>query len=558
MADTRSSPDSPAARPEPPRPDQAEGPPTGRPPRQRPADRTPARRRGTTSSTGLIAKIVLLGSVVGLALYVTPALVDQSSWVGLVLVWLGTAVILAVYLGPRTLPLKYLLPGTLLLLVFVIYPILSTIQLSTTNFGDGRRNSKAETVATIVANSVQQVPGSKRYVLSVGTEGSVTEGPFTFFLTDPDTRQVLIGTEDGAKPADQGAVTLTGTRVTAAEGYTILNARQVNAASKQLAEIRVPTDKGAIRILGVSSAYEGTATLQYDAASDTLRNTANGETYTVKVIGDSEFFVRADGSKAFDESWQRNIGLANYTKVLSDPNIRNDFARIFVWTVVFATGSVALSFLLGLALAATLNDPRLRGRKLYRSLLLLPYAVPGFISLLVWRSFYNQDFGLINSLTGLNVNWLGDPTAAKIAVLLANLWLGFPYMMLICTGALQAIPSDLKEAAAIDGASGFRAFRSVTFPLLLVAVAPLLVASFAFNFNNINAVFLLTEGGPFDPANPGAGDTDILISYTFRLAFGGSGAQFGFAAAISVLLFVITGLMAAAQFRATRALEEVN
>jgi arabinogalactan oligomer/maltooligosaccharide transport system permease protein len=143
-------------------------------------------------------------------------------------------------------------------------------------------------------------------------------------------------------------------------------------------------------------------------------------------------------------------------------------------------------------------------------------------------------------------------------VILTNVWMGFPYMFVVCTGALQSIPAELREAAKMDGASALMAFRKVVLPLLLVAVAPLLVASFAFNFNNFNAIQLLTEGGPFRPDNPQAGATDILISYTFRLAFGGSGAQFGFAAAISVLLFMITAVIAASQFRATRVLEDVN
>jgi arabinogalactan oligomer/maltooligosaccharide transport system permease protein len=189
--------------------------------------------------------------------------------------------------------------------------------------------------------------------------------------------------------------------------------------------------------------------------------------------------------------------------------------------------------------------------------LLLPYAIPGFISILVWSGFYNQEFGLINTLTGLDVNWLGDPFWAKVALLLLNTWLGFPYMFLVATGALQAIPADLKEAATIDGAGGLAGFRRITFPLLLVAVAPILVATFAFNFNNYNVIELLTHGGPFTPDNPNAGATDILISYTVRLAFGAGGAQFGFASAIATLLFVITGVMAAAQFRTIRRLEEV-
>jgi arabinogalactan oligomer / maltooligosaccharide transport system permease protein len=197
-------------------------------------------------------------------------------------------------------------------------------------------------------------------------------------------------------------------------------------------------------------------------------------------------------------------------------------------------------------------------QKIFRALLIIPYAIPGFISLAVWASFFNRDFGLLNDLIGLDINWLGNPWTAKFAVLLTNLWMGFPYMFLVCTGALQSVPSDLKEAASIDGASGFAGFRRITFPLLLVAVAPLLVASFAFNFNNFNAIALLTEGGPFSPENPTAGSTDILISYTIRLAFGAGGAEIGFASAISVLLFIITGVIAAVQFRATRALEDVH
>jgi arabinogalactan oligomer/maltooligosaccharide transport system permease protein len=143
-------------------------------------------------------------------------------------------------------------------------------------------------------------------------------------------------------------------------------------------------------------------------------------------------------------------------------------------------------------------------------------------------------------------------------VLLTNLWLGFPYMFLVTTGALQAIPGDLKEAATMDGASGFMNFRKITLPLMIVTTAPLLVATFAFNFNNFNIIFLLTEGGPFTPDNPTAGGTDILISYTIRLAFGAGGAQFGFASAIAVLLFILTGIIAALQFRYTRALEDVH
>ena len=131
-------------------------------------------------------------------------------------------------------------------------------------------------------------------------------------------------------------------------------------------------------------------------------------------------------------------------------------------------------------------------------------------------------------------------------------------MFLICTGALQSMPANLTEAAIVDGASPFRVFRSITLPMLMTAIAPMLVASFAFNFNNFTLIFLLTEGGPFPANNPSAGATDLLISYTYRLAFGDGGSQFGFAAAISIFIFIIVAILSISSFRRALALEEVN
>jgi arabinogalactan oligomer/maltooligosaccharide transport system permease protein len=170
---------------------------------------------------------------------------------------------------------------------------------------------------------------------------------------------------------------------------------------------------------------------------------------------------------------------------------------------------------------------------------------------------FNTDFGLVNRLFGLHVDWLGQPWTARMTLILINMWLGFPYMFLVATGALQAIPRELTEASSIDGASPWQGFRRVTLPLLLVALSPLLISSFAYNFNNFNAVQFVTKGGPYPPDNASSGATDILITYTYRLAFGGSGAQFGFAAAISTIIFAIVATMSIVVFRRTRALEEV-
>ncbi|MDP3890199.1 ABC transporter permease subunit [Nocardioides sp.] len=516
-----------------------------------------ARNDGGVAVLALLVKVLFLGTVVGVAFALTPTLVGQQQWPFLIGIWAISAVLVATYATGRALPAKYLVPGTLLLVLFVVYPIVLTAKLSTTNFGDGTRSSKEEAVARIIGASVRQTPDAPRYNLTVGTTGTVSGGPFTLFLVAPDGA-TYSGDAEGLVALGTDEVAVTDGFVREADGYTMLTAREINEAGPELADLVVPTETGAIRQLGISQAFEGRSSLRYDEAADTITDVDTGTVYTVQQRGDREYYTSPDGERISDQSWTANVGLDNYKRALTDRRISRDFLRIFVWTVAFATLSVGLTFILGLLLATTLNDARVRGQKIYRALLIMPYAIPGFISLLVWASFFNRDFGLINSVTGLNINWLGDPTMAKVAVLLTNLWMGFPYMFLVCTGALQAISGELKEAARMDGASGWAGFTRITFPLLLVIVAPLLVASFAFNFNNFNAIQLLTQGGPFSPDNPTAGGTDILISYTIRLAFGAGGAQIGFASAISVLLFVITGVIAALQFRATKALEDVN
>ena len=231
---------------------------------------------------------------------------------------------------------------------------------------------------------------------------------------------------------------------------------------------------------------------------------------------------------------------------------------MFVWTVVYAGLSVLLTFALGLFLAIVLNKNGLYLRGMQRSLLIIPYAIPAFLSVLVWGGLLNTDFGLINRTLGTDIPWLIDPTWAKVSCLLVNFWLGFPYFFLVCTGALQAIPDELTEAARVDGAGSRQVFRKVTFPLLLVAVAPLLIASFAFNFNNFNNIYFLTRGGPYQEDQVVAGSTDILISYTYKVAFGASaGTDYGLAAAISIIIFLIIATISAVSFTRTKALENL-
>ncbi|MCY7314766.1 MAG: maltose ABC transporter permease MalF [Rubrivivax sp.] len=251
------------------------------------------------------------------------------------------------------------------------------------------------------------------------------------------------------------------------------------------------------------------------------------------------------------------IGFANYSRMLLDADVRGPFVSIFIWTVLFAGLTVLFSTVLGMTLAVLLEWQPLQHRALYRTLLFLPYAVPGFISILVFKGLFNQNFGEINAildaLFGLRPAWFADPLLAKVMILVVNTWLGYPYIMILCSGLIKAIPADLYEASAIAGAGPLANFFKITAPLIAKPLTPLLISAFAFNFNNFVLISLLTDGRPdFLNTKLPAGTTDILVSYTYRIAFTGSGQNFGLAAAISTLIFVMVAVMALVQLRLTQ------
>ena len=199
-----------------------------------------------------------------------------------------------------------------------------------------------------------------------------------------------------------------------------------------------------------------------------------------------------------------------------------------------------------------------------RTALLVPYAIPAFISVLIWKGLLNEQLGVVNktlsSVLGVSgPGWTSSAMWVKVGILLVQLWLGFPYMLLICTGALQSIPHDIYEAARVDGANVFQQFRHLTLPLLLVAVGPLLIASFAFNFNNFTVVELFNKGGPPIAPDTAAGHSDILITYTYDLAFGsGRGADYGFASTITIVIFLMVATITFFNFRFTQSWEEIS
>ncbi|UCM87487.1 carbohydrate ABC transporter permease [Streptomyces marincola] len=243
------------------------------------------------------------------------------------------------------------------------------------------------------------------------------------------------------------------------------------------------------------------------------------------------------------------VGLDNYADILGD----GAFWDRLGWTVVWTVACVAVTFLIGLGLANMLNRS-FRGRAVYRMALILPWAIPAFVSVFAWRMLYNERNGMLNSLLegrGIDgIAWLSDPTWAKVAVIATNVWLGVPFMLVAILGALQSIPGEQYEAAEMDGANPWQRFRNITLPGISSVAMTVVLLSTIWTFNMFPVIFLLTRGGP-------AGSTDILVTEAFRLAFVSSPRDFANSAAWGVLILLLLVLFAMSYRRALRKQGEV-
>ena len=239
------------------------------------------------------------------------------------------------------------------------------------------------------------------------------------------------------------------------------------------------------------------------------------------------------------------VGLKNYLLVFFNPAY--GFIQTGENTILWTAGCVLPTVAIGLLLAIVLNS-KTRGKNLYRIFLIVPWAMPSFITLLVWKGMLDYDFGIINTvLVELfgpthRVDWLADPHYAFLAMVLANIWLGYPFMMIIFSGALQGIPSELYEAAAIDGAVGWREIRYVVVPLLKPTLLIALLLGSIWTFNNFNAGFLITGGGP-------GISTTIFIVQAYNLAF--TAFNFSESATYAFIAFLILAVVGILWFRYT-------
>lgn len=255
------------------------------------------------------------------------------------------------------------------------------------------------------------------------------------------------------------------------------------------------------------------------------------------------------------------VGFYQFGQILTGP-LKGEFFPLLLWTIVFAVLSTFGCYFLGLIFAMLLSDEDLKEAPVYKALLIIPWALPGAITIIAFKGLFNSDYGAINAaLQNLHIikdpiMWLTTPFAARAAVILLNLWLGYPYMMNICMGALAAIPSSYYEAADIDGATGLQKFFKITLPSLARTSYPLLISSFAFNFNNFNTAFLLTDGGPAKEGASFSGWTDIIGSAAYNMST--KQGQFALGSAMSVIIFIIIGTISFVNMKASGQFEEVE
>ncbi|MEO0561402.1 MAG: ABC transporter permease subunit [Chloroflexota bacterium] len=513
----------------------------------------PAERQSVTV-TGVLIRLISLGFIDAFAVWFLIRLVGDGNYGLALLIGLVTLMINFFYLRDQLYPYRWFAPGLALMGIMVIYPTAFTFYVAFTNYADGN---------LLTLPQALQILENRTYV-----DEDARSFEWTAYRNEAGDRLLWLVSEDGeafiARP-DEPFLPASEAGFEGPDapeeidGYAVLN--QFAALSDtELTEIAFGEGTDAVRVTS-SAARQLQQRYVYDAETRILTDLQSGMEYTA-VRGT---FTSADGEE-IRPGYYVPIGFDNFERMFRQELFSGgEMVHVFTWTFLHAILAVFVTFVVGLGLAIILNHELVPAKKLLRSFLLIPYAIPAFISVLVWRGMLDPNIGIINqylemlTFGAFSPEWRGSAFWARTGIILVQMWLGFPYMLLIITGALQGIPTDMYEAADVDGAGPLRKFWDLTLPLLLVAVGPLLIASFAFNFNNFTVIQLYNDGRPTISPDSVAGFTDILISYTYEVAFSsGRGRDFGYATAITIVIFVLLTIVTLFNFRLTQRLEEIS
>ncbi|AHV96595.1 carbohydrate ABC transporter permease [Paenibacillus sabinae] len=252
------------------------------------------------------------------------------------------------------------------------------------------------------------------------------------------------------------------------------------------------------------------------------------------------------------------VGFETFRNLLALKTWSHTFYGVLTWTIIWAILSTVTTYFGGLLVALLISQQGIRFKGFWRAILIIPYAVPQLISLLLMRNLFNGQFGPINQYLryfGLGgLPWLTDPFWAKVTVIIVNMWVGIPVSMLLIMGVLTTIPRDMYEAAEVDGASNFQKFRIVTLPMVLFTTAPTLITQFAGNINNFNAIFLLTGGNPVNGNYQYAGSTDLLVTWLYKLTLDQN--KNNMAAAVGIIIFIIIASFSIYNYRRTNSFKQ--
>lgn len=502
-----------------------------------------------------LLKWPLVAGIAAACLWLVMAIISTGQlWWGL-----GALVLFAsafwVYLSKASFAYRYLFPGIAGMALFVAFPLLYTFQLGFTNYSSTNLLTEERARAYLLDQS--EFDEEEALAYSLHPDGKEFRLVLRNASGEPAWVSGPLALRSGKTPP------LVSLQPPAQASFAIgepLSLRELLTHRSVLQQLKVQVPGGSeLHYAGVRE-FAPVKRLWKAVENDnagSVQEVASGVVYSPN--RDTGFFENLAGER-LQPGFKVGIGWKNYGRLFGDPDFRGPFISIFIWTVVFAGLTVLFTTAVGMALAVLLNWEGLRFRTTYRTLLFLPYAVPGFISILVFKGLFNQNFGEINAildaLVGIKPAWFADPFLAKMMILIVNTWLGYPYIMILCSGLLKAIPADLYEASALAGAGPLTNFFKITMPQIIKPLTPLLISAFAFNFNNFVLIALLTDGRPdFLNTKLPAGQTDILVSYTYRIAFRDSGQDFGLAAAISTLIFILVALLSIVNLRLTKSNE---
>ncbi|MDR0444605.1 MAG: ABC transporter permease subunit [Treponema sp.] len=440
---------------------------------------------------------------------------------------------------------RWLATALVMALLFTVFPIFYTIYLSFTNMSGGHLLTKAQVVKRISAEMYRPDEGA-----SWGWTAYQKGKDYLLLLEQEDGYSTV---KPGELPEERNFREAPGE----IDGYAKMSPAVTLQNLQALGEMEFGRPPQVIRIISMQEVAVQLPAYSYNDIENTFTDNQSGEEYS-SLFGT----YTSQSGKTLTPGYFVNINWNNYIRFLGNQGFLKPVFGMLIWNISFSLFSVLISFAIGMMIALIFDD--LKFRRLIRTLLIIPYPIPVLVSIVVWRALLNENLGLITTLiagiSGFTPKFFTNAALTRFAVIMINVYLSYPYFYVLSSGALRSISKDFFEAAAIDGAGAFTIIRKITLPMVMRILAPLVIASFCFNFNNFTLIWGFNAGLPAmaDTAAP-MGQTDLLISFIYRLGFSSSNAaDYGFSAAITVLLFILVALMVFFQTLNTKTMKETR